>query len=319
MKNIKTLGIFILLAFLILSCQESEKSNLTLLSDEIPTDIPLVFGEGIVSMDEAMDFAITFSPEMDEMYFTRRKPGGRNNILTSKLVDGSWTTPQLAFFSSNGTWEFEPHINPTGDRLYFGSTRPINDTLKSPGLIQWYSERKNSRWSEPLPLEKPSAATYMMYLTSSAKGNLYFTSQEEGAKPENGGIYYAMAEAGGYSDVQKMGNEINNGKMIAHSYIAPDESYMIFDGERPSGFGDSDLYISFKRNGSWTEAYNLGSKINTEQTEMAASVSPDGRYLFFHRGFEMQGEDDGSEWLGNIYWVDFMSVKESIKKSKNNN
>lgn len=52
---------------------------------------------------------------------------------------------------------------------------------------------------------------------------------------------------------------------------------------------------------------------------MTASVSPDGRYLFFHRGFEIQGEDDGSEWLGNIYWVDFKSVKESIKKSKNNN
>jgi len=181
---------------------------------------------------------------------------------------------QKMIFSSNETWEFEPHINPTGDRLYFGSTRPINDTLKSPGLIQWYSERRNSGWSEPLPLEKPSAATYMMYLTSSANGNLYFTSQEEGAKPENGGIYYAMTEAGGYSDIRKMGNEINTGKMIAHPYIAPDESYMIFDGERPSGFGDSDLYISFKRNGSWTEAYNLGSKINTEQTEMAASVSP---------------------------------------------
>lgn len=69
-------------------------------------------------------------------------------------------------------------------------------------------------------------------------------------------------------------------KMIAQSYIAPDESYMIFDGERPSGFGDSDLYISFKRNDSWTEAYNLGPKINTGQTEMAASVSPHGRYLF---------------------------------------
>lgn len=315
----KKILVFIIFTFLILSCQESEKSNLTLLSDEIPTDIPLVFGKGVISIEGAMDFAITFSPAMDEIYYTRRKPGGTNNILTSKLVDGSWTTPQLAFFSSNGTWEFEPHINPTGDRLYFGSTRPINDTLKSPGLIQWYSERRNSGWSEPLPLEKPSAATYMMYLTSSANGNLYFTSQEEGAKPENGGIYYAMTEAGGYSDIRKMGNEINTGKMIAHPYIAPDESYMIFDGERPSGFGDSDLYISFKRNGSWTEAYNLGSKINTEQTEMAASVSPDGRYLFFHRGFEIQGEDDGSEWLGNIYWVDFRSVKESIKKSKNNN
>lgn len=319
LKQLKTLSILTFLLVFIMSCKDSKKSSLTLLSDQIPTDTPLIFGQGIISIDDAMDFAITFTPAMDEMYFTRRIPGERNNIYSMKLVDGSWTTPQMAFFSSADTWEFEPHVNPTGDRLYFGSTRRINDTLKSPGLIQWYSEKRDNGWSAPMPLEKPSADTYMMYLTSSENGNLYFTSQEEGAKLEDGGIYYAINEAGEYGDIQKMGKEINTGKMIAHSYIAPDESYMIFDGERSSGFGDSDLYISFNRNGSWTEAYNLGSKINTDQNEMAPSVSPDGKYFFFHRGFEIkgEGEDESSKWLGNIYWVDFTLLKEDILKNIN--
>lgn len=314
MKQIKPILHLIFLIVFTASCQVSQKSNLTLLSNQVPTDTALVFGQGIVSIDNAMDFAITFSPEMDEMYFTRRVPGERNNIYSMKLVDDSWTTPQLAFFSSNETWEFEPHIDPKGNRLYFGSTRAINDTIK-PGLIQWYSEKTDNIWSEPIPLEEPSAETFMMYLTSSQNGNLYFTSGEKGAKPEDGGIYYAIRKEGTYSQIQRMGKEINNGKMIAHSYIAPDESYMIFDGERPLGFGDSDLYISFNRNGSWTEAYNLGSKINTDQNEMAASVSPDGKYLFFHRGYELKEEGKDSKWLGNIYWIEFETIKEEIIKN----
>lgn len=319
MKNIPTFVIFTLFAFLIASCQESEKSNLTLLSEEVPTDTPLIFGEGVISMGDTMDFAITFSPEMDEIYFTRRAPGERNNIFTSKLVNGSWTVPKIAFLSSEETWEFEPHISPKGDRLYFGSSRPINDSIKSPGLIQWYSQKKDNGWSEPIPMLKPKAPTYMMYLTSSESGNLYFTSEEEGGNPEDGGIYYSNFEDGDYGDIQRMREEINSGKMIAHSYIAPDESYMIFDGEKPSGFGDSDLYISFNKDGIWTKAYNLGPSINTAQTEMAPSVSPDGKYLFFHRGFEIQGENGDSEWLGNIYWVDFRTVKETIERNISSN
>jgi len=93
---------------------------------------------------------------------------------------------------------------------------------------------------------------------------------------------------------------------IAYPYIAPDESYIIYDGEKESGFGENDLYISFKVNGSWSEANNLGPEINTKQTEMCPSVSPDGKYLFFHRG------DDET---GSIYWIDFRPIKERLLKN----
>lgn len=64
------------------------------------------------------------------------------------------------------------------------------------------------------------------------------------------------------------------------------------------------MYISFNKNGTWTKAINLGPKVNTEKTEMCPSVSPDGKYLFFHRG----GEDDG-----DIYWIDFRPIKERVE------
>ncbi len=265
------------LIFLFFSCTKETQSNLIRLDSNIPTGTPQVFGEGIISTD-SYEFAITFTPEMDEIYFTRRKPG-------------------------------EPHISPKGDKLYFGSTRPLNDTIGSTGLHQWYSKRQENGWSLPIPLEKPFVdKSIIMYLTSSENGNLYFTTGEKGDKPEDWVIYNSIMEDGQYKTIKRMGKEINaTGKWVAHSYIAPDESYMIYDFKSDSGYGESDLYISFNKNGSRTEPFNLGPKVNTDQTEMAASVSPDGKYLFFHRG----GDDKG-----DIYWLEFEPIKKEIEKAK---
>lgn len=306
----KTLSVLTFLLVFYTSCQSEENSNLTLLGDQIPTDSALIFGPGIISTDN-FEFAITFNPEMDELFFTRRRPEEDNEIYTMKLVDDQWSDPELAFFSTNPGWDFEPHINPNGNKLYFGSTRPLNDTAKSTGLHQWYSVKSPGGWNKPIPLEEPFLDRVIMYLTSSENGNLYFTSGEKGDKPEDWVIYNSINKEGQYKSIKRMGNEINfPGKWIAHSYIAPDESYIIYDGERTSGFGDCDLYISFNKNGTWTEGYNLGPQINTDQCEMCASVSPDGKYLFFHRG----KEDDG-----DIYWIDFRPIKENIIKNLNSN
>jgi Tol biopolymer transport system component len=278
------------------------------LDAEIPTDTPLVFGEGVIATD-SYEFAITFSPVMDELFFTRRNPAEDNKIYTMQLMDGKWSSPKPAFFTATEGWDFEPHINPKGDKLYFGSTRPLNDTLKPSGLYQWYSKRQAKGWSTPIPLEKPFVdKSVIMYLTSSEKGNLYFTTGEKGDKPEDWVIYRSISQDDQYKSIERLGKEINaTGKWIAHSYIAPNESYMIYDFKSDLGFGESDLYISFNNNGKWTKPYNLGPKVNTDQTEMAASVSPDGKYLFFHRGNENEG---------NIYWVAFEPIKEEIEKRK---
>jgi hypothetical protein len=93
---------------------------------------------------------------------------------------------------------------------------------------------------------------------------------------------------------------INTGTWLAHPFIAPDESYLLWDGRRDEGFGGSDIYVSFRQDdGSWGEAINLGAEINTDAWEASASVTPDGKYLFFHRNV-------GSDAYENVdvFWVD---------------
>lgn len=101
-----------------------------------------------------------------------------------------------------------------------------------------------------------------------------------------------------------LNEKINTGKSF-HPFIAPDESYLLFDSERESGYGDSDIYISFRlKDGSWGVPINLGDKINTEAWEACASVTPDGKYLFFNRNMI-----PGSYENVDIFWVDAQIIE----------
>ncbi|MGB3586302.1 MAG: hypothetical protein WBA23_07180, partial [Tunicatimonas sp.] len=69
------------------------------------------------------------------------------------------------------------------------------------------------------------------------------------------------------------------------------ESYLIFCSERPGSIGKGDLYISFKEeDGSWSQAKNMGSTINTKNYEFCPFVTKDGKYLFYSSNQD-------------IYWV----------------
>jgi len=62
------------------------------------------------------------------------------------------------------------------------------------------------------------------------------------------------------------------------------------------GREDSDIYVSFKeQDGTWATPINLGSAVNSNAKEGSATISPDGKYLFFSRD-----EEDGT---ANVYWV----------------
>ena len=89
---------------------------------------------------------------------------------------------------------------------------------------------------------------------------------------------------------------INKDIWIAHPFIAPDESYLIWDAEQEGVYG-ADIYISFRQpNGSWGEAIGMGDTINTADHEQGASLTPDGKYLLFWRGVEKYREDGTKYW-----------------------
>jgi Tol biopolymer transport system component len=106
--------------------------------------------------------------------------------------------------------------------------------------------------------------------------------------------------------ITNLGDVINSPGEEWDPYISPDESYLLFESDRPGGYGNTDIYISFKTKEGWGKPINLGSTINTNAYEVAARVSPDGRYIFFDRPFKKEQD---------IHWMK-ATVIERLKKKQ---
>ncbi|MCF7824879.1 MAG: T9SS type A sorting domain-containing protein [Candidatus Marinimicrobia bacterium] len=256
-----------------------------------PGPVPEIFAPGIVSTEYA-EFAGTFTPDFSEYYFTRRGPfpEGIAQIMVSNNQAGSWSIPVRASFSSD-YYEFEPYVSPDGTRVYYGSRR-APDAQTPPGNMHiWYIEKLDNSWSEPILLGSPFFERMVMYPSISNSGDFYFTGLE--------GIYCSRLQDGIYQQPVLLGPEINFLPLTAHSFIDPDERYLLFDGQE-RGPGLTDIFISYKKpDGSWTKGKSLGPEVNSGESQAMASVSPDGKCLFFTRN-------------SDIYWVD-AGIIESLK------
>jgi Tol biopolymer transport system component len=245
---------------------------------ENPGTAPMVFAPGLVSTD-AYEFAVTFTPDMRKIYFTRRRDPGPNRILVAATDRGRLGKPVPAAFSRPGG-EYEACVSPDGNSITFAQADSI-----------WISARDGNTWSPARALPPQINKGFTMAVWSDAEGNLYFTRR--------GGLQVAYRTKDGFQPAVSLGPHFQPpAGDAAHGFIAPDGSYLIFDSQgRPEGKGRADLYISFRNEDlSWTEPANLEA-LNTPVTEMCPCVSPDGRFLFFCRD-------------GDIYWVDASIIQE---------
>ncbi|WP_438423608.1 hypothetical protein [Aquimarina macrocephali] len=259
------------------------------LGQKPPGLIPEPFAPGMVTT-EGWEVSGVFTPDMKEFYFIR------NNEETKKQE-------LVVFEYQNNKWQESvvsprvgtPFISPDGKTMHLGRR---------------YKERTEAGgWSELKKLDPSFEEIEIMRLTASLKGTYVF--DEIGMPDGDGVIRYSRLIDGKREEPRSFGKEINTGRMNAHPFIAPDESYLIWDGRRESGYGNSDIYISFRQqDGSWGEAINMGDKVNTKGWEAVACVTPDGKYLFFNRNMTPGNYDNV-----DIFWIDAQII-EALRPKK---
>jgi hypothetical protein len=78
----------------------------------------------------------------------------------------------------------------------------------------------------------------------------------------------------------------NNKKFhFAHPAVSVTGDTLVFSSDVDSvGYGKSDLYMSVRKNGKWSDPQNLGPKVNTAGNEMYPVFGPDGMLLFSSDG-----------------------------------
>jgi outer membrane protein OmpA-like peptidoglycan-associated protein/tetratricopeptide (TPR) repeat protein len=98
----------------------------------------------------------------------------------------------------------------------------------------------------------------------------------------NEDFFTSNKEGSAWSPAVQLTGNINTPLNEGALNISQDGQWLIFTGcERPGGYGSCDLYISYLTENGWSEALNLGGRINTDQWESQPSLSPDKRDLYF--------------------------------------
>ncbi len=295
-NQIKTVPLIVGLLLFLTSVTIGQPPSGPYFGQQPPGSTPKIFAPGFIST-ALPEFAGVFSPDGTEFFFTHRSDTQSldNSLFYTRTTDGVWSVPQPASFSTNYD-EMEPQFSPDGSRLYFGSERPkpAGDVL--PGGI-WYSEKTATGRSPARHLQAPVNDDFAMYISSTRSGTLYVTAMVRGRV----GICRCPFKNGAYGAMELI-PVVDPPVGAAHPFVSPDEDYLIFDAQDESGPGPKpNLYVSFRAaDGSWGKGIKLPASINTKDTELGPSVSPDGKYLFFSR-FSGKGAD--------IYWVDFEVVR----------
>lgn len=132
----------------------------------------------------------------------------------------------------------------------------------------------------------------------------------------NEDFYYSKKENGNWANAVPMPGDVNTNQNEGAQMISQDGQWLVFTGcNRRDGYGSCDLYISYYTDKGWSEAVNLGGKINSEFWDSQPCLSPDKRDLYF--ASRIPGGAGGSDLyvshlLPNGRWSDPENLGPSI-------
>ena len=252
------------------------------LGQKKPGPTPEIFAPGIVSLG-FHEHNIAISPDGKEIFFVAASSDfSRYLIMTTRLETGGWTMPEVAPFSG-GRNDGAPAFSPDGKRLYFSSRRPHPAGKASADDFDiWYVDRRGDSWTDPMNLGGPvNRGQNEVNPSVTSDGTLYFQRIEK-LGTLGWDLYVSYSRNGTYTSPERLPAPVNTDANEAGPFIAADGNYLIFQSDRPGGYGIMDLYATYRaKNGGWSEPANLGDPINSQFSDWGPAVSPDGKYLFF--------------------------------------
>jgi Tol biopolymer transport system component len=177
---------------------------------------------------------------------------------------------------SSDSLEFNAAFSPDGKSFYF--TRSVNKRTQL-----HYSTRTKNGWSIPVPLPFSNTNYSDADPAFSPAGELYFISNRpldlhDTTRDYNIWIVTSV-KLGQWSQ------PIN-----VKALNSPEDEYYIsftqkgdacFSSSRKGGYGEEDIYFSEYRNEEFLEPRNMGSTINTSQSEYDPFITANGSALIF--------------------------------------
>lgn len=282
--------------FFAAACGQTE--NIGRSSSVGPVGASLI-GAGAVST-EAREFAVTLSPEGDELYFNRVSEDGAIRIWRSNKTGNAWGQPELFVHTDERYDDIDPFVSRSGDRLYFTSNRPLPRAEFDPDTDDlWYAPRlENGGWGAPIhagpDINGPDGE---VFVSEDVNGVLYFAVFGErtgdGRAPVE--IRSSSRDGENFTPAVKVEIPLPENMRITNPAVAPDGTYVIFAGRVNNDAPD--LVISRRGDdGAWMSVEPIKSNVNmASHAEFAPYVTNDGARILFTSD-RRKGADGGANW-----------------------
>ncbi len=259
---------------------------------QTPTTIALkdsarIFGKDVISTGDFV-FNASFIPDGKTVFFSKSTVNfGYIGIFYSVNNGSGWSAPKPVDFT--GVYrDTDPFVSADGKRLYFASDRPLDGQPFKDFDYHFYyvALDGNMITSKPVLFTLPvPAGPSPSYLSFADNGNAYFFISDGKVDAE---MYVCKLKGGRYQPAEKL--PFNDPKLIDFDpMVAHDESFIIFCSPNRKGIGSNDLWVSFKKDTTWTEPQNLGPKVNTAGADGAPGLSRDDKTLYFLSNREHAG------------------------------
>ena len=247
---------------------------------------PNVFAPGRVSINGRFESTISFSPDLNEMYFEAKPEDEAAQIYFSRRMGDTWTPIKKADFTEgNKREEMHPFVSPDGKRIYFTA---FDSTFSDERI--WYVNRLANSWSEAIKLKSKVNDDKVFFANHGKNKKLYYFNLSHFK------TYTATYQDGRFIDPKEVPIEKGH-----HAFISPNDDYLLVTARNTEveNRTDNDIYVHFKQpDGTWSVPINLGPAVNSNFSEKTPTISPDGKYLFFGR--DERAIEPG---LADIYWV----------------
>ena len=242
---------------------------------------PEVFAPGIISTGLS-ELNSVFTADGKEFYYAVDTGPGWVIMVTAEEA-GGWSEPEVVSFT-RGHSGVDLCITRDGQRLFYCSDRSRTGAAELENNFDiWYVDRMpDGEWSEPTNLEAVNTDSSEFYPSLTDDGTLYFLSRREGGIGGSD-IHRSRLVDGAYQEPENLGPTVNSPANEGDAFIAPDESYIIFNSRgRIEGPRDGSLFISYRgADDSWSPPQNLGKVMTADRSDFCPMLSPDGRSFFF--------------------------------------
>lgn len=172
--------------------------------------------------------------------------------------------------------EYLPAFTADGETLIF-----TRNERRDENFYLSKNDEKNI-WQQAEALDSVNTAENEGAQTVTADGRLLiFTACN---RPEGLGscdLYFSTLNNGTYTKPRLMPEPINSRYWESQPSLTPNGDGLYFASNRPGGFGEKDIYVSYFFQGNWTKPRNLGEIINTSQDDVTPFIHADGQTLYF--------------------------------------